>query len=487
MSFEATARDLFDLFQLARKVVNTCRKACGEQEPLTREVVSLYGIIDQLEREAGKPGSSLHWQDDVDRKEFEDTIFHCQKVLRVLNQVLEKYTFSRRKVSAKKALIRFGNGEVLYMSDLIQDISTQKTALASNLRLLTASSRGSVEWPLGKKFPRMKQSLHRMMEKKGSSHDGSSLSSSYSDDERTVWKEIRKELVRGGWGDVVKKHRKAIKKYVKSLSWSDTFDEIPPARHESINRYPQESHRPETYSPEPYPQETSQQQDFPQQDFPQNIPQPSFPPLNFPPQNLPLQNFPPQNFPSQNFPPQNFPPQNFPPQNFPPQNFPPQNFPPQSFPPQQFPPQNFSQDSFPQQDSPQQNFSQQNSSQDSFPQQSFQQPNFPQQNFVHEATPQVVYPQEYESQSHNQASGRSTPRSDLASPIPPPLYIPPSVSDECEQFDEKVDIELPPQNGSHFSARPYDLAETFQCSDKDTWNDMMESLVTTLIDTSKTI
>jgi hypothetical protein len=98
------------------------------------------------------------------------------------------------------------------MSDVMGGLSTHKAALSLNLRLLTPSSRGSVEWPLGKKFPGMQQSLHWMMAKISSSHDGSNVSSSYSDDEKTIWKEIRRGLVRDGWARRdIKKHRKAIK------------------------------------------------------------------------------------------------------------------------------------------------------------------------------------------------------------------------------------------------------------------------------------
>jgi hypothetical protein len=113
MSFEVTAKGLFDLFQLGWKVVDLCRQVCGEQEPLTREVASLYVVISQLQQEAEKPNSSLHWQDDVSRDELESTIYGCRKLLKVLDRVLEKYAFSRRRGSARKGLfkkIQFGNG-----------------------------------------------------------------------------------------------------------------------------------------------------------------------------------------------------------------------------------------------------------------------------------------------------------------------------------------------------------------------------------------
>jgi hypothetical protein len=455
MSFEVTAKDLFDLFQLGWKVVNSCRQVCGEQEPLTREVASLYVVVSQLQQEAEKPNSSLHWQDDVSRDELESTIYGCRKLLKVLERVLEKYAFSRRKGSARKGLfkkIQFGNGEMLSMSEVLEELSVHKAALSLNLRLLTPSSRGSVEWPLGKKFPGMQQSLHWYMAKIGSSHDGSSLSSSYSDDERTVWKEIRKGLVRDGWSrHVVKKHRKAIKQYVKNLGWSDSFDEIPSPAHSSLHREPQENYPRQAYTPETYPQDNFSQDSLPEQNYP---PPPPPPPPNFSPPNFSQQDFPPQSYPPP--PPPNFSPQNFPQQHssapiFHQENFPQQHFPQQNYPPPPPPPQ----------------------------------PQFSQQNFEHESAPEQIYVIRSATQeSHYPES----PRSEHSQHIPSPQYMPPSVSDEDQQFDEKSEFRIPPPpNESQFSVRPCDLADTFQCTEKDTWNDMMESLVTTLIDTNKTV
>ncbi|KAN0110813.1 hypothetical protein V8E51_007200 [Hyaloscypha variabilis] len=460
MSFEVTARDLSDLFQLSSKVVNSCRQSCGEQEPLTREVASLYIVVSQLQDEAEKPNSSLYWQDDVSRDDLDSTIYGCRKLLKALDHVLAKDASSRRRGSARKGLyrkkIQFNNGEVWSMSDVMGGLSTHKAALSLNLRLLTPSSRGSVEWPLGKKFPGMQQSLHWMMAKISSSHDGSNVSSSYSDDEKTIWKEIRRGLVREGWARRdIKKHRKAIKEYVKNVGWSDTFDDTPPSSNPSLHREPQEHYPRHPYTPESLPQENFSQDSLPQQNYP---PPPPPPPPNFIPQH-----FSPQQFPQQGCPP-------------PP---PPSNFPPQHFPQQYLPQQNFSQPMF-----HEQNFSQQD-----FPQHSYPPPppppppaNFPPE---HEAAPQQIFVIRSGPQQTREGESRGYEQSEH---IPSPQYMPPSVSDDHQQFDEKSEFDQPQQPASQFSVRPCDLSGTFlQCTEKDTWNDMMESLVTTLIDTNKSL
>jgi len=446
MSFEVTARDLSDLFHLAWKVVNSCRQACGEQEPLTRELASLYVVVSQLQDEAEKPNSSLYWQDDISRDELDDTIYGSRKLLRAVDQGLTKYASSRRRSSARRGLFRkvqFGNGDRLTMREVLEELSTHKAALSLNLRLLTPSSRGSVEWPLGKKFPGMQQSLHWMMAKISSSHDGSSFSSSYSDDEETVWKEIRRGLVRDGWNRRdVKKHRRAIKAYVKNVGWSDTFDDTPPSSNPSLHREPQEHYPRQIYTPEPYPQENFSQDSLPQQNYPPP------PPANFIPQHFSQQAYPPP---------------------------PPSNFPPQAFPPQDFPQQPFSRPIY-----HEQNFSEQD-----FPQHNYPPPpppaNFPPQ---HQAAPEQIFVIRSASQESHQPE---SVRYQSPQPIPSQQYMPPTVSDD-QQYDEKSEYEPAPQPQSPFSVRPCDLSHTFsQCTEKETWNDMLESLVTTLIDPSSSL
>lgn len=460
MSLEVSPRGLLELDQLAWKVADSCRQACGEKDPLTGEVASLFVVVSQMQHEAEKPNSSLYWQDDISRDELESTIYGCRKLLKALDQVLAKYASSRRRGSARRGLfkkIQFGNGEVLSMSDVLEDLSTHKAALSLNLRLLTPSSRGSVEWPLGKKFPGMQQSLHWTMAKISSSHDGSSLSSSHSDDDRTVWKEIRRGLVRDGYSRRdLKKHRKAIKEYIKNVGWSDTFDDTPPSSNPSLHREPQHDYPRQVYTPEPFPRDNFSQDSLPQQNF---APPPPPPP-----------NFTPQNFPHQDFPPQNYPP---PP---PPPNFLPQSFPQQNYERPIFHQQNFSEQSFPQHNYP---------PPPPPPPSNYPPQPFPQPSFEDEQDPQQIYVIRSAPEESRQ------PESVIYEPPQPsssPLYMPPSVSDDYPQYDEKSEFSVPPQPESQFSVRPCDLSDTFlQCTEKDTWNDMMESLVTTLIDTNKNV
>ena len=454
MSSEVTARNLNDLFKLAWKVVDSCRQACSEKEPLTREVASLFIVVSQLKQEAERPNSSLHWQDDISRDKLQSTVYRCRKLLKAVDKVVRKYASSRWRGGARKGLITFevefpGNGEVLTMRDVIEELSAHKAALSSNLRLLTPSSRGSVEWTLGKKFPGMQQALHWRMGKISSSHDGSSLASSYSDDERIVWKTIQRGLVRDGYSrSDIKKHRKAIKEYIKNLGWSDSFDEVPPSPNFPMQREPEDDYPRQPYTPEPYPQENFSQDSLPRQDYPPPPP-------------------PPANFAQQNFPPQNYPPPPPPPSNFIPQNFPQQSFPQPIFHEQNFPPQQFSQQNYPPPPPPA-----------PLPH------HFP-QHFDSEPAPQQIY---VIRGSSPESRGRTRVRSEHSQPLPSPQYIPPSVSDEGQEFDEKSDFRVPPPtNEPQFSVRPCDLSETFECSEKDTWNDMMESLVTTLIDTNRTL
>lgn len=103
MSFGFSAGDIVLFVQLAWKTVQNARKACGEYDELTREVSSLYVVIERLEKEASKPESPINHPDDKCNKELDNIVSGYKKPLKVLNRVLEKYnTLSERERSAKK-------------------------------------------------------------------------------------------------------------------------------------------------------------------------------------------------------------------------------------------------------------------------------------------------------------------------------------------------------------------------------------------------
>lgn len=113
MSFGYSIGDVITVTQLAWKTVQNARKACGEYDELTREVLSLHIVLRRLEQEAEKPENPINdvKSGDTYKEELGDVFDGCKRVLNILDQVLTKYNaLSERERSGRKLWqqIRFG-------------------------------------------------------------------------------------------------------------------------------------------------------------------------------------------------------------------------------------------------------------------------------------------------------------------------------------------------------------------------------------------
>ena len=100
MSLSYSIGDFVLATQLAYSVVQNAKKACGAQSALAREINSLHVVLVRLESEVGDDRSTLHGRsgidgcsegmNDVKRQELAGLVRDCERVLRVLREILEK-------------------------------------------------------------------------------------------------------------------------------------------------------------------------------------------------------------------------------------------------------------------------------------------------------------------------------------------------------------------------------------------------------------
>src|SRR6266487_3676246 len=103
MSFGYSVGDFVLLTQLAWKVVDGARKACGEHDELTREVLSLHTILQRLREEIANPESVVNRSNDERTLELRNYISGCEHVLKVVDAVLTKYNaLDNRRGNGKK-------------------------------------------------------------------------------------------------------------------------------------------------------------------------------------------------------------------------------------------------------------------------------------------------------------------------------------------------------------------------------------------------
>jgi hypothetical protein len=244
MSFGFSVGDFVLLTQLAWSTVQNARRACGAHDELTREVTSLHRVLQRLETEALKPESLLKG-DDNRQEELADLVRGCGKVLQTLSKVLEKYNAlseEKRKVTKLWQRVRFGNGEMLDLSQIRLELSTHTNALNLFLNLLLLGSQGRVERHMDShslELKEIRQSVNWISSSMQAKTKEGSIWTSYADDDKAFWRTFRRELVKEGFSSVfLRKHKSIIKEYLTELGSRGAFDDV--IENESVHSPPLE-------------------------------------------------------------------------------------------------------------------------------------------------------------------------------------------------------------------------------------------------------
>lgn len=238
MSFGFSVSDLVQLVQLAFRTVQNSRKACGEHDELTRETSSLHTVLRRLQQEASKPECPINRHGDTYRDELATLISGCGRVLNVMDKVLEKYNAlgdqekSIRKLWQK---VRFGNGQMVDIGNLRSKISYYTSALSLFLNMVSMGSIGRVEKKMdeaGGELREIRLAVHSITAHLMNAADKEgSILTAYADDDKAVWREFRRELIRDGFSSsILRKHKNIIQDYVKELGSRGLFDETDPAQ-----------------------------------------------------------------------------------------------------------------------------------------------------------------------------------------------------------------------------------------------------------------
>ena len=237
MSFGYALGDFVLLTQLAWDVVQNSRKACGAHDELTSEVASLHIVLRRLEIEVSKPNSILtRSEDSLDRREeLAQLSGDCKRVLRVLHGILEKYNAlseEKRSVTKLWKRVQFGNGEMLDLAELRVKIATNTSALTLFLNLLSIGSQGKVESYMesqGDELREMRRSLNWItasMQAKSPKVGEGSILTTYAGDDKAIWKDFRRELIKEGFSSgVLQRHKETIKDYVMELGDRGALDD----------------------------------------------------------------------------------------------------------------------------------------------------------------------------------------------------------------------------------------------------------------------
>ena len=238
MSFGYSIGDAVLLTQLAWKTVQNARKACGEHDELTQEVLSLHVVLRRLEHGVGKPETAFNGvrSGELDNEELQVIVDGCRRVLNILDQVLTKYNaLGEQERSGRKLWqkIKFGNGKMADIAEMRAKLTYYTSAMSLFLNMVSMGTMGRVERQMNdtggdlKEIKTAVNGITAYLMSSSNRHEGSVLTA-YAGDDRAVWKEFRRELVEDGFSSsLIRKHKKLIKAYIEELGSRGLFDEDP--------------------------------------------------------------------------------------------------------------------------------------------------------------------------------------------------------------------------------------------------------------------
>jgi hypothetical protein len=232
MSFGYSVGDGLLLVQLAWSTIQGARRACGEYDELTVEVSSLHRVLQRLQQELTNPDSPVNRADDDRRQELDEFCVGAEQILKVMNAVLVKYNaLADDKRSGKKLWqkIQFGNGETRDLVEIRQKLSVHTSAILMSLNLCSLGSLGRVENRLNnvdERFDGIERKVDWVVANMVLRNGEGSVWTSYADDEKPFWRELRHELVQEGFpSSALQNYKGLIKAYVKELGKLGVFDE----------------------------------------------------------------------------------------------------------------------------------------------------------------------------------------------------------------------------------------------------------------------
>jgi hypothetical protein len=233
MSFGYSGGDIVLVAQLAFKVLQNTKQACEAHDDLIQEVSILHIVLRRAEIEVTKPESLANTTCDDYKQELGSIIQTCERWLKVLDGILEKYNaLGEKKRSAAKIWqrVKFGNGEMHDLDHVRLQLGNSYAAINVYLILMSSGSLGRVEEMMRKQGGMLAKMLPLLNGSAASftarSQEGTILTS-YSNDDTSVWKELRRELRAEGFtSSVISRHRETIMAYVKELGDRGALDEL---------------------------------------------------------------------------------------------------------------------------------------------------------------------------------------------------------------------------------------------------------------------
>lgn len=255
MSFGFSPSDIFALLNIVKKTSRGWKSACGEYADVTSSLDHLLILLERVKDEAEKPRSAVV-RNKRDAEDLNDIVHACDKTVSEVNAVLTKFQSlgqsrsrarnwdrlrfgSKNLDSLRSRLQQHGVSVAVYLDTVglssLARIENQTSALSEQIRnaaeSLTAEIRNGhvatqVELGPGLLPDKMQRTVDCLVKDINSGRREGSIMTTYSDDEKDVWRQFRQELIGEGFrSSEIHKLKPRIVLYLKALAGSGLLEE----------------------------------------------------------------------------------------------------------------------------------------------------------------------------------------------------------------------------------------------------------------------
>ncbi|CAG8957121.1 hypothetical protein HYFRA_00009322 [Hymenoscyphus fraxineus] len=240
------AADIIIVATFCKNLYRKCRDASGEYDEISREVKNLFTVLRHLKYEVNAPESPLNRDQSLWGRQLAPIVIDCQSTLQQLDDLLQKYgrldldsdnPSSPRKVMWDK--IRVGSNEMDQLGTIRVKLISHKTNLTLFLDTIQLRESGKMATILDDHSVQLDMILDKvdLIASRMTQRSGGSVMSTYSDDDKEVWKDFRRELVREGFSSsVLQQHKEVLRAYIREIDQNGLLNEIhPPSPNTGIN------------------------------------------------------------------------------------------------------------------------------------------------------------------------------------------------------------------------------------------------------------
>ncbi|CZR55988.1 uncharacterized protein PAC_05876 [Phialocephala subalpina] len=193
----------------------------------------MHKVLQRLHHGLADPKSILHRSDNERANELQEVVAGCEGILRVVDSTVKKYDALGDNKRAGKKLwkkIKFGNGEVGDLAALRLKLSTHTSAISMMITLCQSGSQGRMEEKLtnvGGDLEGIRSKVDWIAAKMAAQNKDGTVWTTYTNDDRILWRQLRTELNREGYdSSVLRKYKHLIKSYVRELGKRGAFDQV---------------------------------------------------------------------------------------------------------------------------------------------------------------------------------------------------------------------------------------------------------------------